>query len=43
VQPGDNLYRISLRYDVSQQEIMAANGMATTIVRVGQELRIPLD
>jgi len=43
VQPGDNLFRISLRYGVSQQEIMAANGMTSTTVRVGQELRIPVD
>jgi len=43
VQPGDNLFRISLRYGVSQQEIMAANNMTSTTVRVGQELRIPVD
>lgn len=43
VQPGDNLFRISLRYGVSQQEIMDANGMTSTTVHVGQELRIPVD
>lgn len=39
---GDNLYRISLLYNVSQAAIMAANGMANPdLVYAGQTLCIP--
>lgn len=42
VQPGDNLYRISLRYGVSVQAIAAANGIVNPwYIRVGQVLIIP--
>lgn len=42
VQPGENLYRISLRYGVSIESIAAANGLADpTRIYAGQVLRIP--
>lgn len=42
VQPGENLYRISLRYGVSQQAIAAANNMPVeATIYVGQRLVIP--
>jgi hypothetical protein len=42
VQPGENLFRIALRYSTSMQAIMAANGMNNpNRVYVGQRLIIP--
>lgn len=41
VQPGENLYRIGLRYGVSWQDLMAHNGLASTRIYVGQQLSIP--
>ena len=41
VQPGENLYRIGLRYGVSWVDIMQANGLADTTIYVGQQLIIP--
>lgn len=42
VRPGENLYRISLRYGVSMYAIMQANGLRNpNYVYVGQVLRIP--
>jgi LysM repeat protein len=42
VQPGDNLYRISLRFGVSMYALMQANGISNpNYVYVGQVLRIP--
>jgi len=41
VQPGENLFRIGLTYGVSWQDIAAANGLLTTKIYVGQQLRIP--
>ncbi len=41
VQPGENLYRISLKYGVSVQAIQAANGLNSYIIYVGQRLVIP--
>jgi LysM repeat protein len=42
VQPGENLYRIALRYGTSVQEIAAANGIVNTSrIYVGQKLVIP--
>lgn len=42
VQAGDNLYRIALRYGVTIDALMAANGLTTTSVIVpGQTLAIP--
>ncbi|MCC6191145.1 MAG: LysM peptidoglycan-binding domain-containing protein [Anaerolineales bacterium] len=41
VQPGENLFRIGLRYGVGWQSLMAANGLASTQIYVGQALVIP--
>jgi LysM repeat protein/uncharacterized protein YvpB len=41
VQPGENLYRIGLRYGVDWRAIMAANGLYNTYIYVGQTLVIP--
>jgi len=41
VQPGENLYRISLRYGVTVQSIMTANGLTSSAIHQGQQLRIP--
>jgi LysM repeat protein len=43
VQPGENLFRISLRYGVSMDSIMAANGMTNShTIYAGQQLVIPV-
>jgi len=39
--PGDTLYRISLLYRVTVQELMQANCLNTTSIKVGQSLRVP--
>jgi LysM repeat protein len=42
VQPGENLFRISLRYGVSIPALQAANGIANpNLIFVGQVLNIP--
>ncbi len=41
VQAGDNLYRIALKFGTTVSAIQAANGLTTTIVRIGQVLIIP--
>ncbi len=42
VQPGDNLYRISLRFGVSMRALIQANGIAdANRIFVGQRLTIP--
>src|SRR5215470_3161323 len=42
VQPGDNLYRISLKFGVSMDAIAKANGIVNpNFVYVGQKLIIP--
>ncbi|MEP7289891.1 MAG: LysM peptidoglycan-binding domain-containing protein [Chloroflexota bacterium] len=42
VQPGENLFRISLRYNVTLDALMRANGISNpNLVFVGQVLRIP--
>ena len=42
VQPGENLYRISLTYGVSMEAIMAANGLPSADnIYAGQQLIIP--
>ena len=44
VQPGDNLYRIGLMFDVSWVEIADANGIVNpNRIVVGQELTIPTE
>ena len=42
VQPGDNLFRIALRYGMSHTYLAQYNGIANpALIRVGQVLRIP--
>lgn len=44
VEPGDNLYRISIKFGVSMSALMTANGMTPATInflRAGQELIIP--
>jgi LysM repeat protein len=41
VQPGENLFRIGLRYGVSWIDIQRANGLPTATIYVGQQLVIP--
>jgi LysM repeat protein len=42
VQPGDNLFRISLRFNTSMQAIAAANNLGNiSLIFVGQVLKIP--
>jgi LysM repeat protein len=42
VQPGENLYRIALRYGTTPWAIAVANGLSNThYIYVGQHLRIP--
>jgi LysM repeat protein len=43
VQPGENLFRISLRYGTTVDAIVAANGLSGHTVYVGQRLLIPSD
>ena len=42
VKVGDNLYNIALEYDTSVAAIMAANGLESNRLRVGQQLIIPV-
>ena len=41
VQPGENLFRIGLLYGVGWRDIMAANGLYSTNIYVGEALVIP--
>jgi LysM repeat protein len=41
VKAGENLFRISLAYGTTVNAIMAANGLASTNIHVGQRLVIP--
>ena len=40
VDPGDSLWEIARRYGTSVDALVAANGLSTTSLQVGQELRI---
>jgi LysM repeat protein len=43
VQPGDSLLTIAVRFDVTVEDIMAANGLTNPdFIQVGQELLIPV-
>jgi len=42
VLPGDNLYRLSLRFNVTLAELVEENGLANpNLIQVGETLRIP--
>src|SRR5258708_5096491 len=38
---GDNLYKIALKFGTTVAAIQSANGLATTVIYIGQLLRIP--
>lgn len=41
VQSGDNLYSIARKYNTTVDALMSANNLTSTLLRVGQRLRIP--
>jgi len=41
VQPGDNLFRIALKFNTTVQAIQTANGLRNYIITIGQTLIIP--
>lgn len=43
INPGETLYSISKAYHVSQNEIISHNPEASTTIRVGQTLKIPVN
>jgi LysM repeat protein len=43
VQPGENLFRIGLKYGVAWQAIQQANGLNGIYIYVGQQLIIPVE
>lgn len=43
VQAGDTLFGISQRYGTSVEAIVAANGLSSDVVQIGQTLNIPTD
>jgi cell wall-associated NlpC family hydrolase len=42
VRPGDSLYRIARIYDITIATLKKANNLENTIIRVGQQLHIPM-
>lgn len=41
VKKGDNLYSISKRFNVTQEELMKLNNLTTNLLSIGQVLKIP--
>lgn len=41
VKRGDNLYNIAQKYNVSVSAIMNANNLNSTLLQIGQVLKIP--
>ena len=41
VKSGDNLYQIALNYGVTVNDLMNANNLSSTLLRIGQVLKIP--
>lgn len=41
VKPGDNLYAIAREYGLTMDEIMRYNNLASTLLSIGQQLKIP--
>jgi LysM repeat protein len=41
VKKGDNLYRLSKKYEVSVEQLMIANGLNSDKVNIGQQLLVP--
>lgn len=42
VQPGDSLYKIAQKFNITIENIVDFNGLSSTSLRVGQELQIPV-
>jgi spore germination protein len=42
VQPGDSLYTIAQRYNTNVESIMILNNLTSTLLMIGQTLKIPL-
>ena len=44
MQPGDNLFRIGLKFGISWVQIAEANGLVNpNVITVGDDLKIPVD
>ena len=43
IQPGENLFRISLRYNITVSQMMRANCLPSTYVYAGQRLSVPFE
>lgn len=41
VQPEETLYSLSLKYDIGVEELKAFNGLESSFIKAGDELRIP--
>jgi LysM repeat protein len=42
VRPGDTLSSISRKFGVKVSDLVAANGIRGSVIKVGQQLRVPL-
>lgn len=42
VEKGDSLYRIARAFDTTPKTLMAVNGLSSTKLKIGQEIRIPV-
>nr|WP_245249287.1 LysM peptidoglycan-binding domain-containing protein [Vagococcus allomyrinae] len=40
VQPGDNIYRLSIQYGISEDQLRALNGITGNDISVGQQLKV---
>ena len=41
VQKGDSLYSIAKKYNTTWQDLMRANNMNNTLLRIGKQLIVP--
>jgi len=41
VQKGDSLYSIAKKHNITWQELMKANNMTSTLLRIGKQLIVP--
>ena len=42
VQKGDTLYSLAKKYRVSVNQLQEANGLSSTLIKVGQMIEVPL-
>ena len=42
VRPGDTLWELSRKYNTTVEAILQANGLTSTVLQIGQVLRIPV-